>query len=157
MTLFSEHFNNKRTDSIHKSVSNLNRSGFFLFTKVEERGKNGAYDLRVVPKAPWLDTIWMRKDDFVSYIIPSESEWKDVRSGETGLSSRAREPILICTHLDFWPHSFSLVDQLHHQAHKTTIHFFSRPLYFHRVIHGSMYLHAYFFSHPQEHLIANSN
>ena len=47
---FSEHFNNKRTVSIHKSVSNLNRSGFFLFTKVEERGKNGAYDLRVVPK-----------------------------------------------------------------------------------------------------------
>ena len=87
----------------------------------------------------------MRKDDFVSYIIPSESEWKDVRTGETGLSSRAREPILIRTHLDFWPHFFSLVHQLHHWAHKTTIHFFSRQLYFHRVIHGSTYLHAYFF------------
>ena len=53
------------------------------------------------------DPKWMRKTDFVSFKIRSESEWKNVRSGETGLSSRAQEPILIIrTHLDFRPHFF---------------------------------------------------
>lgn len=53
------------------------------------------------------NTIWMRKADFVSYIIPSESEYGDVRSREMGLPSWARKPILIGTHLNFWPHFFS--------------------------------------------------
>ena len=70
----------------------------------------------------------MRKTDFVSYRIPSESEWKDVRSAETGLSSWVREPILIiCTRLDFRPHSVFLASS----PQKTTIHFFSRQLFPH--------------------------
>lgn len=57
-----------------------------------------AYDLCIVPTVPWLNTIWMRKANFESYIIPSENEWKDRRYGETGLLSWAWERIL-----NFWP------------------------------------------------------
>ena len=67
---------------------------------------------------------------------------KDVRSGETGLSSLAREPILIRTRLDFRPHFFSIESTK--KINNYTFFFFLANFYFHRLLHGSMYLHAYF-------------
>ena len=64
---------------------------FVLFTTLKKMKK----------KKMSRNTIWMKKAAFVAYIIPSESEWKDVKSGETGLPSRVREPILIRIRLDF--------------------------------------------------------
>ena len=97
------------------------------------------------------NTIWMRKTDFVSYRIRGESECKDARSGETGLSSRAREPILIIrTRLDFRPHFFLRVEHtLPHRVDKkrkkNTIHFFFFPSFIstESYIWIRVYLHAF--------------
>lgn len=95
-----------------------------------------AYDLCIVPTVPWLNTIWMRKANFESYIIPSENEWKDRRYGETGLLSWAWEPIL-----NFWPvlfvwnnfiikltkQPYTLFPQSHPWIHVFTCLFFPHP------------------------------
>ena len=93
------------------------------------------------------DPKWMRKTDFVSYKIRIESEWKDVRSGETGLSHRAQEPILIIrTRLNFRPHFFEASKP---QKNHPTF-FFLGNLFFISTqsrtwIHVN--LHGYFFLH----------
>ena len=86
------------------------------------------------------NTIWMKKAAFVAYIIPSESEWKDVRSGETGLPSRVREPIFIRIRLDFGPPFFPRWTTQVIEPIKQPYTFFFSP---------TLFPHAHFFPIPR--------
>ena len=109
----------------------------------------GAYDLCIVPTVPWLNTIWMRKANFESYIIPSESEYGDVRSREMGLPSWARKPILIGTHLNFWPHFFSPCWTTSSSSPQNSHTLFFRANYISTELYMDPCFYMLFFPHPQ--------
>ena len=110
----------KRTDSVHKNAFNLNRSVFLVFQRWR---KGGVWSLRR-SHGPMT---WYHMDKTRRFHVLYNTKWKWM----TGCEVRRDGIIVPGAGANSNMHSswlstslFSLVEQLHHQAHKTTVHFF---------------------------------